>query len=260
MKRKLLPAAILVFAAVFSLVVRPGSPGRRMELTARSYLDHLACGEIDEAYLLLSDSLGKLVLPEFLGLLDPGSRGGAISLKRWEPRGFVVYLLLDEGGNRTLWLTRRAGNWRISGDTSLDNVLGQASSICWRYAETEVAPALVRGESAASFKCPVTGQDYILSDEGNLICQAGHLGEGLDVAGEGCASLRDSLATMVAQFMAEGHPLPTSFAEMYEVSSGRFSQPGGFRCPDHGYSYYEIIGDSVFCPWHEQTSSIPGDT
>jgi len=259
MKRKLLPAAILVLAAVLSLVVRQGSPGRRMERTARSYLDHLACGETDEAHLLLSDSLGKLVLPELLGLLDSGSRGGTISLKRWEPRGFVVYLLLDEGGNRTLWLTQRAGNWRISGDTSLDNVLGQASSICWRYAETEVAPALARGESVTSFKCPVTGQGYILSDEGSLICQASHLGEGLDLAGEECASLRDSLATMVVQFMSEGYLLPTSFAEIYEVSGGRFSQPGGFRCPDHGYSYYEIIGDSVVCPWHEETSSIPVD-
>jgi hypothetical protein len=231
-----------------------------MEQTARSYLDNLACGKTEEAHSLLSDSLGELVLPELLELLDAGIRGGVISLKRWEPRGFVVYLLLDEGGNRTLWLTSNNGNWRISGDTSLDNVLGQASSICWRYAETEVAPALVRGESITPFKCPVTGQGYVLSVEGNLICQAGHLWEGLDITGEGCAFLRDSLATMVAQYKDEGHPLPASFAEIYEVSGGRFSQPGGFRCPDHGYSYYEIIGDSIFCPWHEETSPIPGNT
>ena len=260
MKRKLLPAAILVFAAMFSFVARSGSPGRQMELTARDYLDRLASGETDEAHLLLSDSLGNLILPEFLEFLDSGSRDGAISLKRWEPRGFVVYLSLDEGGNRTLWLTSDDGNWRISGDTSLDNVLGQASSICRRYAEAEVVPALKGGGSASAFDCPVTGQSYILSDEGNLICPADHLGEGLDITGEGCASLRDSLATVIAQFMAEGHPLPTSFVEIYEVSGGSFSQPGGFRCPDHGYSYYEIIGDSVFCPWHEETTPIPGNT
>ena len=68
--------------------------------------------------------------------------------------------------------------------------------------------------------------------------------------------LRDSLAGVVSDYILAGYRFPDSFAGMFEESDGEFSQRGGFRCPDNGYVYYEITGEGVFCPFHDETSRI----
>jgi hypothetical protein len=181
---------------------------------------------------------------------------GALELEHWESRGFTVYLRLENGGNRTLWLLEDQGSWKVSGDTSLDNILGRASSVCRDYAETAVLP-LVRTGTDLSLSCPVTGLPYLLDQGNRILCPAGHLGEGLDTEGSGCAHRRDSVAVIVGGYLSEGFELPASFQEMYQSSGGEWGQPGGYRCPDHGYSYYRIESGSVFCPWHDEFTLIP---
>jgi len=256
MKRGLLTAVLLLLAVLFSLVARIGSPGIRMTSTLRDYLDSISSGGYESAHALLTDSLGLLILPGFLSELADAGSSGLIELEHWEPRGFVSYLRLEEGGSRTFWLVHREGEWRISGDTSLDNLLGRAASICRAYSEEHVAPAVRSGDPAEAFACPVTGIRYMLLDEARLFCEAGHLGEGLDVYGNRCAALRDSLAQVVNDYMSGGKDMPSSFEEMYRASDGLYGQPGGFRCPDHGYSYYLIENGSVFCPWHQESTAI----
>jgi len=256
-----LPAALLLLAAViFALVVRPGSPGARMTGVIDRYLGSISSGDVEAAHGLLTDSLGSLLLPGYMAGMPGSGTDGGIELVHWEARGFVAYVRLAGGGSRTLWLAKQDGGWRISGDSSLDNLLGTAASVCRTYAESTVVPAVRAGGDAGTFACPVTGCGYVLEEGSTLLCPAGHLGEGLDVTGGRCAALRDSLAGVVALFVSEGAGMPSSFEEMYRESGGRFGQPGGFRCPDHGYSYYTIENGAVRCPWHGESTPIPTGT
>jgi hypothetical protein len=256
MKRGLLTAALLLTAILLALAARTGSPGIRITNTLVDYIDSISSGDYETAHSLLTDSLGLLILPGYLCEIPDAGSSGSIELVHWDSRGFVVYLRLEEGSSRTFWFVRSNGEWRISGDTSLDNLLGRAASICRVYAEEHVAPAVRSGDLAEAFACPVTGIEYSLVDEGRLFCRAGHLGDGLDVYGDRCAASRDSLAQVVADYIATGADMPSSFEDMYRTSGGIYGQPGGFRCPDHGYSYYRLQDGSVFCPWHDEATVI----
>jgi hypothetical protein len=230
-----------------------------MTAVLREYLETVSSGDYESAHALLTDSLGSGMLPAYLLGLSGSPSAGALELVHWETRGFLAYLRLEEGGTRALWLSREDGGWRISGDTSLDNLLGRAASACRTFAVEEAVPSIEAGVPAGEFRCPVTGEGYSVDSVGRLTCPAGHLGQGLDLSGDRCAALRDSLALVVAEFVVEGRPLPGSFTGLYEESGGRFGQPGGFRCPDHGYSYLSIEDGAVHCPWHGESSVIPAE-
>ena len=257
--RQTLTAAAIVLLVIAAIAARPGSTGKRLIDTGRGYIEHLAAGEIEEAYSFLSDSLAALLTPGTLGYLEEAPAAGAISTGRNESRGFNISISLAQGGSRTLWLvTGSDGNWAITGDTSLDNVLGNATVLCSSYARETVIPALSEGSAPEDFLCPVAGDSRYYAEDGILFCSAGHLGNGFDIGGSACRTLRDSLAEVVSQYISAGYGYPSSFSEMYERSSGEFGQRGGFHCPDDGYSYYEITSDGVYCPFHRETCFIDG--
>jgi hypothetical protein len=255
--RKILTAAAIVLLIITAVVARNNSTGKRLIDSGRGYLEHLAAGEIEEAYSFLSDSLAALLTPGTLEYLENAPATGGIRTGRQETRGFNISISLAQGGSRTLWLgTGSDGNWVITGDTSLDNVLGNATVLCSSYARETVIPALSEGMAPDDFLCPVAGGSRYYSEDGVLFCSAGHLGNGLDTGGSACRTLRDSLALIVWQYSSAGYGNPSSFGEMYERSGGEFGQRGGFHCPDDGYSYYEITSDGVYCPFHGETCFI----
>lgn len=251
--RWLVPAIVFLLVAI---VARGASMGVALDRTARGYLDALAAGDGNTACSLLTDSLEMLVSPEFLAGLQDLPVSGTILAGRIEDRGLSMTVPLPGGGSRTLWLADGEDGWRVSGDTSLDNLLGAASLLCIRHATEAVIPAMATGALAEEFVCPVSGLPYAVS-ESRLVCPSGHLGQGLDLAGDACRDKRGSVAATVAAWMSGGAPRPESLADMYEASGGTFGQRGGYRCPDNGYSYYEITDQGIRCPYHDQTSIIP---
>jgi len=255
MKKFLITLAVLlmVFAA---FVARENSTGKRLIDTGRSYTEHLAAGERVEAYSLLSDSLKTLLTPHILDFLEWPSAEGRIRTGRNEVRGFAISISISEGGSRTLWLREASGGgWKISGDTSLDNLLGNATILCSSFARETVIPGLAEGHEPEEYQCPVSGSSYFIEDS-RLLCPLGHLGEGLSVEATECRNRRDGLINLIHEYTDAGYGYPSSFREMFESSGGTFGQRGGYRCPDDGYSYYEITPDGIYCPYHSDTSVI----
>ncbi|MCK4806184.1 MAG: hypothetical protein KAT09_00985 [Candidatus Aegiribacteria sp.] len=254
--KKTLTAAAVVLLIIIAVVARGNSTGKRLIDTGRGYIESLAAGETGEAFSFLSDSMAALLTPGILGYLESAPATGSIRTGRVDNRGFSISISLAEGGSRTLWLRQGSdGNWTITGDTSLDNVLGNATVLCSSYAKETVIPALSEGRALEGFFCPVSGSNYYIED-GILFCADGHLGNGLDTGGSACRTLRDSLAAVVYEYIDAGYEYPSSFGEMYEKSDGMFSQRGGFHCTDDGYSYYEITSEGIYCPFHRETCLI----
>lgn len=251
---RVLPAVVFVAVAV---IARASSTGVALDRTAGAYLDALHRADGVAACSLLTDSLRGMIGPGFLSELRDSPTPGTLLVGREEPRGLTVNLPLPGGGSRTLWMRREAGqDWRISGDSSLDNLLGSASIACTEYARSTVLPAVSGGGSAEDFRCPVSGLPYRLED-GLLVCPSGHLGDGIDLSGDACREHRESVAATVAGFMAAGHSRPASLEAMHAGSDGAFGQPGGYRCPENGYAYYQLTEEGVRCPFHDRTSPIP---
>lgn len=249
-------AAILALLLITALIAREFSTGGQITSTGGEYLELLAAGDTEGAFALLSDSLAGLVSPSVLESLAEGSPPEGIRTGGMEKRGFTLSVPASDGGSRTLWLRQdHEGDWRVSGDSSLDNLIGSATLICLSFARDSVIPDLYRGIDAGSHSCPVSGRSYYLED-GKLFCPAGHLGDGLETRGAACGQLRDSLARTVEEYLSEGYEYPSSFQEMYLESAGAYGQSGGFRCPDQGYSYYRITLEGVYCPFHDRTSPV----
>ena len=249
-------AAFLAAAFIAALLARGSSTGRELIGTGSEYLDLLESGLPEEAYSLFTDSLASLISPASLAPLELFGSYGSMRTGGMEERGFRVSVSSPEGGSRTLWLRRGiSGGWRISGDSSLDNVLGSSTMTCSSFARDSVIPAVNGGSEAGSFQCPVSGYAYRI-EAGLLLCPAGHLGEGLAIGEDRCALLRDSLVEVIEDYLSEGYEYPSSFSLMHSESGGLYGRPGGFRCPDHGYSYFEITSDGIFCPYHEQLTPI----
>ncbi len=190
--KKTLTAAAIVLLIITAVVARGGSTGKRLIDTGREYIEHLAAGETEEAYSFLSDSLAALLTPGILGYLEDAPATGSIRTGRAENRGFNISISLAEGGSRTLWLRKGSeGKWSITGDTSLDNVLGNATVLCSSYAKDTVIPALSEGRVPEDYFCPVVSCSHYYIEDGILFCSAGHLGNGLDTGGSACRTLRD---------------------------------------------------------------------
>ncbi len=237
-------------------MARNSSTGKALLDISHEYVETLSSGNTEDAYFLLSDSLSALVSPTFLELLDDSPSSGRITIGNIESRGYTISLALEQGGSRTIWLRKDdSGELAISGDSSLDNLLGRATLLCTAFAQETVIPAYRNGVDPGDYACPISGKPYLL--EGcMLLCPSGHLGDGLNVEGSNCMLLRDSLAGVVSDYILAGYRFPDSFSGMFEESDGEFSQRGGFRCPDNGYVYYEITEEGVYCPFHDETSII----
>jgi hypothetical protein len=248
------PATVFIIAAV---IARHSSTGVALDRSANAYLDALQRGDGPAACSLLTDSLQSMISPGFLSGLQGSPSSGTILAGSEEARGRAMTVPLPGGGSRTLWMSNPGnGVWRVSGDTSLDNLLGSASLACIEYARQTVIQAVSAGGAAGDYLCPVSGMPYRI--EGDLLlCPSGHLGEGLDMIGDACRDSRERVSATVAAFMAAGYARPVSLAGMHEESGGAFGQPGGYRCPDNGYSYYEITEQGIRCPFHDRTSPIP---
>ena len=253
--RFLFRGALLLLAFLAALLARGSSTGMAIISAGRDYLESLAEGETETAHSLLTDSLAGMLSAEALNSLEEAGTGG-IRSGRMEPRGFTLSAPSSLGGSRTLWLRRESGGeWRISGDTSLDNLLGRATVICSGFARSTVIPGTAAGTPPGDYACPVSGRPYFM-DDGLLVCPSGHLGEGLQAGSNRCGMFRDSLASLVVEYVFTGHRYPSSFAEMFLESNGEFGQRGGFHCPDDGYAYYSITQDGIFCPYHGDTTRV----
>lgn len=252
-----MPAAAVPLAAT-ALLVTAGlldPPGASIRKAALEYIE-VSGSDPASASALLTDSLAELARPEAFSTGGIREATGGPVLGRQDERGFQVLIPEQGGGSRTIWLRRENDCWRVSGDTFLDRVLGSAPAICRTYA-LSIAPDVIAGTPADSFACPLAGLPYGTDTTGRLlVCPAGHLGEGLEIGGGACAERRAEAASEVAAYITAGHTIPSSFEEMWEQGEGLYGQPGGYRCPDNGYSFYVISDSEVFCPFHRAGTPV----
>lgn len=256
MRRLLKAAAPAVLAAALVVTALPGSPGGGIRDTASEYLSSLGRGETADARSLLADSLADLVPEAALGRMDPwagDARAGSIG--RLGPRGWPLDISSGDGGGRIIWLDDTDGEWRITGDTRIDALMGSASMICMDYALSVVVPAAAAGADVSAMQCPFSGVAYTVVD-GRLVCPAGHLGEGIVLAGDECGARRAEVAAMVGEWVAQGNPFPGDLREIWESSGGEVGLPGGYRCPVDGYSFYSLADSGVWCPYHEEITMV----
>ncbi len=251
---------LIIICVCLALLARSSSMGAALNSVVRGYLSAITSSRGQDAIGFLTDSLAGKVSSEFIQGLAESPDSGNLQVGRTENRGLAVSLNLDGGGSRTFWLLKtHEGEWVISGDSSLDNLLATASMKCLSYARESVIPAVSAGTDPSSFVCPVTGEPYEV-DESVLLCPAGHLGLGLYFDDTACAAARESVVEEISAYIAEGYPFPESLTQMYEQSGGAFGLRGGYRCPDDGYSYFEIKFDDqaeyegVYCPYHDRTT------
>ena len=245
------------------LLRSPGTvlqPGAALNSSVRGYLSAISSSRGEEAVGYLADSLEVKVSPEFIQGLAGSPDSGNLLVGRTEPRGLAVSLSLEGGGSRTFWLLKNHdGEWVIAGDSSLDNLLATASMRCLSYARDNVIPAISAGADPSDFVCPVTGQPYEVTDS-VLLCPADHLGQGLLLNDSACAAAREIVVEEIFAYIAEGYSSPESLSQMHEQSDGAFGLRGGYRCPDDGYSYFEILSgdhaecEGVHCPYHDRTT------
>lgn len=235
-----------------------------MRRTVDSYLEALLSGDgsTREAWQILSDSLQRLIRPERLSPLLSDSPGhGTLRIGRNEERGRAIAVLLSGGRTRTIWLSTDSVGFRVSGDSGLDGILAAGAMDCLDYAQSVVLPALLSEglASASELSCPSSGLRYRVDPEaGSLVCDAGHLGAGLEISGNRCAGRRDSVVSVLEAYLRDGYPQPARIADIWRLSDGAYGQRGGYRCPDNGYSYYELVdGGSVHCPYHGESSTSP---
>ena len=256
MRRLPKAAAPAVLAAVLVITALPGSPGSGIRDTASRYLSSLGRGEPADARSMLADSLAGLVPAAALGRMDPreGGAGGG-SIGRLGPRGWPLEIPSGEGGGRILWFRNYDGEWRITGDTRIDALMGSASVVCMDYALSTVVPAAAAGADVSGMACPFSGAAYSVVD-GMLVCPAGHLGAGIVLEGDECGARRAEVAAMVGGWVARGYPFPGDLRDIWESSGGEMGLPGGYRCPVDGYSFYSLQDSGIWCPYHEELTTV----
>ena len=238
--KKVLPAlVILVLAAVLA---RFRSPGVALENATRNYLGELSRGNAENAWSCLSDSLSRLVSPEFLGGL--GGRPGPerVFLDGYDHRGIRMAGISGES-TRMVWFEEKNGEYRVRGDASLDGLLGEAVLLCRAAA------------MSGSRICPVSAGEYILSSD-SVKCPAGHLGAGISLSPHTCRARLEEVAGVVRAYLSRVDIMPHDLESVYRLSGGELGQRGGWRCPDNAYSYYALRNDSVVCNHHNQSTPV----
>jgi hypothetical protein len=252
------PAVLAAATLALVLTGVHNSPGKALRETALDYSGSLASGLPDSARVFLTDSLAALAGPGLFQSAAPPAGGGDLTIGREEARGFPALIRALEGGSsRTIWMRREGHGWAVSGDTWLDGLLGSAAVICRNYA-VSILPLISAGSPAGGFACPISGLPYFMDESmGTLRCPSGHLGDGLGTGSGQCEGRRGEVTLEVRGFLDAGYGFPSTLEEMWQLSSGEFGQRGGYRCPDNGYSYYELLDSTVWCPFHEAGSPIP---
>lgn len=246
MKRLLFPLIAAVLAMTVAFIARPSSPGSRLEAAALEYARSLDGGDASRALQAMEPAMKDLYCESFLlGLQGSGVPEG-FRFDGTDQRGVRMTGEVPGSGSRVIWFSS-INHPMVVHDTAIENLMGEAVLQCRQNAMAD-----------PSGSCPVSGKPYSYDTAtGTVICSSGHLGEGITVNSGGCAARRDSVAAEVADYIAAGFGQPATLEEMYDNSSGEYGRRGGYRCPDNGYSYYEIRDGAVFCPFHEEASPIP---
>ncbi len=240
--RKALPFMLIPLLVLIAFVARSQSPGMIRSGFVTEYLAALDETPPDEAWGMLSDSLALLVSPAFLDGLEGLSSPERVLMDGTDSRG--IRMAAVSGGNvRVVWLAETEAGYRVRGDAMLDGLLGGAVLLCRAAA------------ASGSGVCPVSGREYSVG-QNLLICPSGHLGSGLRLTSEACAIRRGEVAGVVRDFLSRGYSMPTDLESIHTVSGGEIGQRGGWRCPDNGYSYYVLQGDSVLCLHHAASTPV----
>lgn len=242
--RKAAPFLLVPLLFLLALAARSQSPGVIQANLVKDYLCALSegAGSDSPAWSMLTDSLGLMASPAFLSGLEGMPAPGRVFMDGVDSRGIRWSAVAGETV-RVVWLERSASVYRVRGDSSLDALLGGAVLLC-REAALSGSPT-----------CPVSGRPYEVVGE-VVICPSGHLGSGLSMSPDPCRLQREEVAGVVRAFLAEGNEMPSDLESIFTRSGGSLGQRGGWRCPDNGYSYYHLVGDSVVCSHHDASTPV----
>lgn len=242
--RKVIPLLLVPLLFLLALVARSQSPGVAQANRVNEYLCALSedDGPDSLAWMMLTDSLELLASPVFLFGLEGLSAPDRVFMDGSDYRG-IRWTALAGQTVRVVWLEKCGSQYRVSGDSSLDGLFGGAVILC---RETALSGSPV---------CPVSGRAYEVAG-GVFICPSGHLGDGLSMSPDACRLRREEVAGVVRAFLAQGYSLPPDLESIFTGSGGSLGQRGGWRCPDNGYSYYFLSGDSVVCGHHDASTPV----
>lgn len=242
--RKTVPFLLAPLLFLLALAARSQSPG---VVQANQVIEYLAALSEDEgsgspAWDMLTDSLGLMASPGFLSGLEGLPAPDRVFMDGIDSRG-IRWTAVAVQTVRVVWLEKSGAEYRVGGDSSLDGLLGGAVLLC-REAALSGMPV-----------CPVSGRAYEV-DGDFVVCPSGHLGGGLSMSPDACRQRREEVAGVLREFMAQGYAMPPDLESIFTLSGGSLGQRGGWRCPDNGYSYYFLTGDSVVCGHHDASTPV----
>ncbi len=246
MKRFLSAFDIVLLVIVFALITRPYSLGKKLEQSVTTYSSALNSGNPEDALCLMSFAIADGLSPEFLLRLEGITVPSYFRYDGSDSHGYRMVGFLEDSGSRVIWFSAGENGLLVTKDTAIDNILGSAVFLCREN-------ALLNPEGC----CPVSGQPYEYNTEtGFVICNQGHLGEGIEISSDECFLQRDSVAIELNEYINAGYSMPENLEEMFTVSGEEYGRRGGYRCPDNFYKYYELRDGVIFCPFHEEYSEI----
>lgn len=242
--RKAVPFLVFPILFLLALAARSRSPGVAQASRVIEYLAVLSEGEGPDstAWGMLTDSLGLMASPGFLSGLEGLPAPDRVFMDGIDSRG-IRWTAVAGQTVRVVWLEVSGSEYRVGGDSSLDGLFGGAVLQC-REAALSGSPI-----------CPVSGRPYESAGE-VIVCPSGHLGAGISMSPDSCRQRREEVASVVRDFMAQGYAVPPDLESIFTLSGGSLGQRGGWRCPDNGYSYYFLRGDSVACGHHNASSPV----
>lgn len=242
--KKLLPVPVAALLFLAALAARSQSPGVVQARAVGDYLAALSAGDEPDSssWKMLTDSLGLIASPAFLSGLQGLPAPDRVFMDGTDARG-IRWTAVSGPVTRVVWLEASGSGYRVRGDSSLDGLFGGAVLLC---REAALSGSLV---------CPVSGRSY--ETNGPLVvCPSGHLGEGLSMSPDACRLRREEVAGVLREYLALGFAMPPNLESIFTESGGSLGQRGGWRCPDNGYSYYFLRGDSVVCGHHGASTPV----
>lgn len=242
-RRVLLFLFIPVLSVVFALIARPFSMGMKLGQMAEEYSFALSTGNAREAIAMMAPSTAEGLSVEFLRRLEGTAIPVDFRYDGSDSTGLRMAGSLGGTGSRVIWFSTENG-LLVTHDTALDNILGSAVILCREN-------ALVNPGG----NCPVSGRPYEYDRESStVVCPEGHLGEGFTVSSDACLLRRDSVMSELTDYLEAGYQYPGTLEEIFTISGGEYGRRGGYRCPDNGYKYYELLDGKIYCPFHEECS------
>lgn len=243
MRRVFLFFSISVFAVVFALIARPHSLGMKLAHSAEVYSQALSAGHAEEAMSMMAPETAEGLSQEFLRRLEGTVASTDFRYDGSDVVGLRMVGSVGDAGSRVIWFSTENGI-RVTHDTALDNILGSAVMLCRENAMADPDGC-----------CPVSGRPYEYDREIHVVvCPEGHLGDGLLISSDACSLRRDSVAVELTEYLEAGYQFPETLEEMFTLSGEKYGRRGGYRCPDNGYKYYELLNGAIYCPFHEESS------